>query len=320
VTEIEPLSPQPPTDRDRSTRLIVSGVFLCLLACCAFFFAVVTVASMLYVRRLPEVPETTQLGLGQVISGSLVYCIMGASLLTLGIGSIRRRRWARPLVLIVGWGWLVIGALVCLVMTAVLPIATEGLPPDPTARAAFYGCFGSVLGFLGIVVPLLLVGLYRGADVRATLAAHDPQERWTDRIPTPLLGLSFWLGFSAVSSLLSAFNPILLIGSRIVTGPIAVATYVATAVVMAGVAVGLARRSRIAWWTGVAIFALWSIGSAFTLPRVDFDEVMAQMNTAQPAGAPDMSFLFHDPRFFVSMALVWLGTIGYFVYVRRYLR
>jgi len=320
VTEIEPLSPQPPTHRDRSTRLVVSGVFLCLLACCAFFFAVVTLASMLYVRRLPEVPETAQLGLGQVISASLVYCVTGAVLLTLGIGSIRRRRWARPLVLIVGWGWLVIGVVVCLVMTAVLPVAAEGLPPDPTARAAFYGCFGAVLGLFGIVIPLLLVTLYRGTDVRATLAAHDPQERWTDRVPTPLLGLSLWLGFGAVSSLLSTLNPMLLVGSRIVTGPIAVATYVATAAVMAGVAVGLARRSRIAWWIGVATFALWSAWSALTLPRVDFDEVMARMNTVQPAGAPDMSFLFHDPRFFGSMALVWLGTIGYFVYVRRYLR
>lgn len=320
MTEAVPSPPEPPAYRDRSTRLIVSGVFLCLLGCCAFLMALLTLASALLFQRHPKVQGASQLGLGQAVYGSLFYCGVGAVLLALGVGSIRRRRWARPLVLILAWGWLVWGLLVGLVVTAVLPAATEGLPPDPTARAVFYGCFGTIMGLLGIVVPLLLVGLYRGADVRATFVAHDPRERWTDRIPTPLLGLCFWLGVGVASSLLSTLNPLLLIGSKIVTGPAAAAVYVATAAIMAAVAAGLARRSRLAWWGGIALFAVWGVWSAVTLPRLDYDEVVQRMNGMQSSDVPDMSFLFHDPRFIGAMLTVWLATIGYFVYVRRYLR
>ena len=319
MSDIDATPPTPDGHRDRSTRLVVGGVLLCLAGAGALLLAVMMLGSTLYVRRVANVAETAQLGLGQAISGLLLYSGVGAALVTLGIGSFLRRRWSRPLVLVVAWGWLACAVFVGLVMTAVLPIMNRELASGPAPTVAIYGCLGALFGLFGILAPGALIGLYSGQDVRATLAARDPRERWTDRIPLPLLGLSVWLGFGAVSSLLTVFHPVLLFGSKILTGPVAILVFLVNGGIMGAVAVGLARRSRTAWWVGILTFVVWGVWSAVTVPRVDVDELMRATGGVQPPQAPDMLALFHDPRFLGGMILIWLVMVGYFLYARRYL-
>src|SRR5438128_2485210 len=41
----------------------------------------------------------------------LIYLAIGACFITLGIGSMMSRRWARPLILVLSWMWLITGVM-----------------------------------------------------------------------------------------------------------------------------------------------------------------------------------------------------------------
>lgn len=317
--------PETSSHRDRSTRLVVGGVLLILLGALALLLALVMLASAVFVAQAPEIEgaaPTTQLEPAQTVPGLLVYGGGGAVLLTLGIGSCLRRRWVRPLVQILGWGWLVIGVLTLVMMVRVIPIVQESLPTDadPAAGGVVVGCMGAIFGLFGILAPVGLLLLYSGRDVAATLADHDPEPRWTERVPTPLLGLSLWLGVAAVGTMLSSLYAVLPLGGRIVTGVPAVLVYLVSGGLFAVVAIGLARRSRAAWWLGLATFVAWGAWSAWTLPRTDFEELMRLMGTPpnQP-GVPDLAALYQEPWFLAWTVVGWLGLMGYLVFVRRYL-
>jgi len=305
---------------DRRKRLLVGGILLMVMGCGAALLGLGSAASVLIMQRVPEAQQVSHLKPVQAIPGLLMYCGTGAVLLVLGFGSVLRRRWSRPLILVVSWAWLAMGILTSLMVVSMVPALQGALPAEPGVAAVIYGCFGVVFGLFGIVVPAILLALYSSREVAATLAALDPEPRWTDRIPTPLLGLVLWVGLTAVAMVPSSLYALLPVGGRLVTGPIAVAAYLVAGGVFAAVAVGLARRSRLAWWAGLAAIIVWSGWSAMTLPRMDFDEIMRRMGVVQQPGVPDMSAMYQSPWFLGPMVLVMLGMAAYFFYVRRYLR
>src|SRR6185503_5809038 len=49
-----------------------------------------------------------------LLMGMILYAGVAALMITLGIGSIRRRRWVRPVLLVLAWIWLIsgIGAMI----------------------------------------------------------------------------------------------------------------------------------------------------------------------------------------------------------------
>ena len=53
---------------------------------------------------------------GQLLSAAATYGFLAAALITLGIGSVQFRRWARALTLIVSWYWLLMGALITVLL------------------------------------------------------------------------------------------------------------------------------------------------------------------------------------------------------------
>jgi len=306
--------------KDRRKRLLVGGILLMLMGCGALLLGLGSAASVLMMQHLPETQQVSHLRPIQAIPGFLMYCGIGGVLLVLGFGSVLRRRWSRPLILIVSWGWLAMGFLTLFMAVAMVPVLQQSLPAEPGVGAVVYGCFGVTFGLFGIVVPAIFLVLYSPRDVAATLAALDPETRWTDRIPTPLLGLVLWLGLTAGAMVPSCLYALLPVGGTFVTGPIAVAVYLVAGGIFVAVAVGLARRSRLAWWTGLITTLVWGGWSAATVPRIDFDEVMRHIGMAQQPGVPDMGAMYHSPWFLGPMVLIWLGLVAYFLFARRYLR
>ncbi len=309
---------EPPTHRDRRTRLLVLGALLVLLGCGAVLVGGFTLLSVLAISRLGT---ASHLRPAQMIPSLLVYPAAGAVLITLGIGSIRCRRWARPLVLVLAWTWLVVGVSTCLLLFVMLPRILESMPSaQPGVTHAALGCMGAVFAVLGILVPLLLVLLYRGPDVRATFAARDPTPRWTDRVPTPLLGLSLWMASGAVGTLVSVGHAVFPAGPVLLTGWPAVALVLALAVLWGYLAVGLARRSRAAWWTALATTLATAAWGLFAFPRTDFQALGRAMGLTRQPGMPDVLAMFRSPWFLAFMAVAWATMFAYLLFVRRYLR
>src|SRR5262245_30839440 len=83
----------PPSVRDRTAGLVVFGIFeLVLGSCCSLMFPF-TLLGLLAGLSVPASQPPPPLG-ALVLSSSL-YGGLGAFFITMGVGSIRARRWAR---------------------------------------------------------------------------------------------------------------------------------------------------------------------------------------------------------------------------------
>jgi hypothetical protein len=315
----EETRPATPDHRDRSTRLFVVGIFLIVLGCCSILLGAFSAVTLLI---LPETPEAPQYGVAQMVQGLLVYVGLGAFLIALGVGSIRARRWVRPLVLILGWSWLAMGVLGGLMSAFMMPWMLDAFAAeDPALPWVMVGCFGTMFGLFGVLAPVALILLYRGRDVAATLDARDPREVCTDKIPTPLLGLVLWLAYGALAMVASSLYAVFPMGETILTGAPAVAVSLAFAALWGYLAVQLARRDRTAWWVAVVAVVAMVAWALTVFPRTDWNELLRLMGTPvdQP-GMPDFAAMYQSPWFLAWMGVIWAGMLAYLLFVRRYLR
>jgi hypothetical protein len=115
--------PEMPAYHDRGTGLVVFGVFQIILGLLASLMVPFVVLGAFMSRLAPGGAMRP----GQVLSGVATYAFAAAALLALGIGSVRMKRWARALTLVTSWYWLIMGALVTVLVTAVLPVTMRGV-------------------------------------------------------------------------------------------------------------------------------------------------------------------------------------------------
>jgi hypothetical protein len=250
-----------------------------------------------------------------------MYLVAGVVLVTLGVGSILARRWARDLSLLAAWAWLVVGVTTTAAMIFFVPRLMPVPPPDQAqTMTAVLTCMIFVCAILGVVVPIALILFYRSPNVRATCIALDPHPRWTERVPLPLLGLSLWNVLTGLSMIGMSFYAILPLGARIVTGPIAVVVYCALGVVFLYVGWGLYQRSVVAWWAGIAYGVLVAIWVVVVFPRLDYAKLIAAMKLPKTPGMPDLANIYRNPWFVSYAVVLWLLYFGYFGFVYRYIR
>lgn len=293
--------------------LVELGMGALLLLMLAFMALMMIVAAGQRTAGLAPMP------LRQMAVTLLTYLLAGVVLIGLGVGSILQRRWARDLSLIVAWMWLVLGTTTGIFMLAMAPFlnqATHAMPPE--ASVIMFTCLGVVLGVFGIAIPAAMVLFYRSPNVRATCMAADPVPRWTERAPLPLLGLSLWLAFSAFCMGGMSFYAVLPLPDRIVTGVPAIAAYGVQAVLLFYLAWGLFMRSHAAWWIGLLYGLATAIYGAVVFPRVDVQKVVRAMGVAETPGMPDLGPIYHNPWFYGFLGVMWIGYVGYFLFVRRY--
>lgn len=308
----------PPAFRDRRTRLRVLGVLLVVLGACCLLLAGFTALGALATARFAPGAHLRPV---QVLQGLLFYLVAGAAVIALGVGSFLCRRWARPLVLVLAWAWLLLGVSTSVMLFGLLPRILGSMPAaEPAATHFVVGCMGAVSALLGILAPLVLLLLYRGPDVRATFAAHDPTPRWTDRVPTPLLGFSLWMAATALGMLSALGYAVFPVGPVLLTGAPAVALELALAALWGYLAIGLARRSRAAWWTALAATLATGGWLLYAVPRTDFQAFGKAMGLVQQPGMPDVTAMYGSPWFLEVMAVVWAAMLGYLLFVRRYVR
>src|ERR1039457_2140959 len=205
----EPNPPIPPIEaaplpayKDRSTGLVIFGILTLLLGCLAGLFVPLILFGQMMAAKAPNAPPVNH---ATMLRGMAVYGLLAVALIWLGIGSIQARRWARALLLIFSWSWLVMGIVMLVVMAFVMPKIMANLPAtapagQPAVPAAAMGAVMAVmslfLGFFFIVLPAVWTFFYNSRHVKATCETRDPVTRWTDACPLPVLGLCLWLLFS----------------------------------------------------------------------------------------------------------------------------
>ncbi|HEY4594664.1 MAG TPA: hypothetical protein VIJ61_19755, partial [Thermoanaerobaculia bacterium] len=250
---------------------------------------------------------------------------------TLGVGTLMGRRWARSIMLVASWSWLLSGVFGMIVMFFILPKMTAAISATAGGGASdsgmgmmIMGCVTVVVGLLYIVLPGILLLFYRGPNVKATFEAKDPNIPWTDRVPKPVLALTLLFGAMTVFALAGTTYSVLPVFGYILTGFQAVLGFLVLGAVSALLAWAVYQRRPGAWW-GVLAWTLFGAVHTFFFFKNGgaglrkMYEAMGtpaiQLEQLEKMGIYD---LWSNPAVLALVALGWLGWIGFLIWVKRY--
>ncbi len=299
--------------RDRSTRLTLLGVVALLVGAVWLMLAGFSLLLPLIARTMPGVhadPRTAAVG-------ALTYGIVGGSFLLAGIGSIRRRRWVRSVMLVLGWTWLITGVLVSAVVAIAFPSiagiasAQGSVLPDGWVPALRLLAVGVSLLF-GVALPAVFVVVYRDPDLDATCRAANPGPGWTDGKPPAVLGLSLAMGLAGAISLPMVFQPVVPLFGRLVTGGPAALLTLLVAAACGWVARETYRERVSGWWGALLLLVGIGITTTWTMAAVPPEQWLQAM------GYPDeQQGLMSDDMATAGAWLSGLLTVATVVYLAR---
>jgi len=316
---------------DRSTALVVFGVFHLLVAL-FFLFGLALMTSAAFLQgALPEpdgAAAVAQPGTGGLLGVAMIYLLIAGAFGWLGVGSILGRRWARALSLVVGWYWLITGALSFVFVVilwgsiaemiessmASVPEASGGSPEGMTGFVLSFMLL--IIGLFGILAPGALVLFYRSPDVRATCERKDPTPRWTDTRPLPILALMMLhLGPALGVFYLPASNYVTAAFGRVISGEVAFLYTGAMAVASLWCAWRLWHLDVRGWWGAVAFWVASGISSAFLF----VGDTQAQLYEAMGL-ADDQAFTIPFSEMGPLAALSSLAFLIFLLYTKQFMK
>lgn len=299
--------------KDRSAGLILFGAFQILLG----LGCVCVVLGMAAATEMQSRPGAPPVPAASAISNIVIYGLLAVYFFSVGVGSIRKRRWARALSLALSAMWLAVGVAAIAVVVVLLPRLMTIFPPSQTTF--FATLLFAVLAVVYILIPLALVLFYRSPHVKATCEAKDPVPRWTDRVPLPILSLVIAMAFSAAAVLVSLSYGIAPIFGTIFTGAPAAMILLAFAGLCAYLSVQLYRMKRSAWWTSLFLIILGMVNAVVTFSQVDLEKLYEQMGVMTPQlRAMHLVDLYRDPMLWICVGVLWLAAIVYVIWTRRF--
>jgi hypothetical protein len=304
-----------PEFKDRSLGLVIFGLVEILIGvCCALLGPLILAAGSLMGTA----------DLRSTVPSAVLYTVVAAVFIWLGVGSIRARRWACVLTLSLSWIWLVTGICSMVVGAWLVPVMLRGmvagsdLPPNFVFVVSLV-VFG-VIGFLYVLLPGAFVLFYRSPHVVATCRARDSQPQWTDDLPPRLLTLVIVWALAAVSVLvMPAYGFVVPFFGVVLSGASGAVVWFAILAGCVALAWGSARRAPWAWWGGFVAVVVATLSSVITAVCVDPAKFVLAM------GLPEEQMVLLSgivmPGRWV-MALIWVvvwGTfLGYLMTVRRF--
>jgi len=318
-----------PDYKDRSTGLVVFGILTLLLGCLAGLFVPLMLFGQMMAAKTPNAPPVNH---ATMLPGIAVYGLLAVALIWLGIGSIKARRWARALLLIFSWSWLIMGIFMTVVMPFFMAKVFANLPPNantgqpmmpPGAIAAMV--IGMTIFFFVffVLVPAVWTFFYNSRHVKATCAARDPVTRWTDACPLPVLAISLWTWLAVPMMLVMPLTGLAVMPcfGVFVSGLTGSLFCLAIAAVWGWAGWWLYRLDVRGWWLILVAMVLFTVSALLTYAHHDIMELyqlqglpQAQIDQIQKMG------MFTGNRMSWFTALFTLPFLGYLVFIKKYLR
>ena len=313
--------------KDRSVGLIVFGILTILLGClCGSFIPLVLIGHVASAKA-----TGTPQSLSTLLPATVLYSFLAVALIWLGIGSIKARRWARALLLIFSWSWLIIGVVCSVLMMLILPKIMANLPSggtsdQPAMPAAALGAVmlitGLIFGVFFVIVPAVWTFFYNSRHVKATCLVRDPVTRWTDACPLPVLGMCLWLAFSVPMMLIMpiAGRGVMPFFGVFLSGVPGSILCLVVAAVWAYSAWSLYKLQRQGWWLILIAMCVFIVSALLTYARHDVMEMyrLAGYPEAQLQQIQKFGWLSGN-RMMWLMAFSMLPFLSYLLLIRRFL-
>jgi hypothetical protein len=327
---IPPVQAAPlPDYKDRSTGLMVFGILTLLLGCLVGLFVPLMLFGQMMAAKAPNAPPANT---AVILPGLAIYGCLAVALIWLGIGSIKARRWARALLLIFSWSWLIMGIFMTAIVPFIMAKVFSNLPANAkTGQSAMPpGTITGMVIFMTlffivfyVVVPAIWVFFYISRQVKATCEARDPVTRWTDACPLPVLGFSLWTGLAVPMMLLWPLtgHAVMPFFGVFVAGLPAALFCVVVAAVWGLAAWWLYRLDVRGWWLILVGMVLFMVSGLLTYAHHDIVELY-QLQGYPPAQIEQMQKigLLTGNRMSWMMVLITLPFVGYLLFIKKYLR
>jgi hypothetical protein len=331
----EPYPPTPtveasplPDFKNRSTGLIVFGILTILIGCLCGLLILLMLFGQAMAAKGPNPPPRNA---SAILPAIFIYGGLAVTLIWLGIGSILARRWARALLLIFSWSWLIMGICMTAVMPFVMSKSFANLPPNAkTGQPAMPpgAITGMVIGMtifffvFFVLVPAVWTFFYGSRHVKATCEARDPVPRWTDACPLPVLAFCLWTWLAVPMMLVMPLTgqAVMPCFGVFVSGLTGSLFCLVIAAVWGTAGWWLYRLEMRGWWLILIGMVLFMVSTLLTYAHHDIIEMyqllgypQAQIDQIQKIG------LFTGKRMGWFTALCSLPFLGYLFFIKRYL-
>lgn len=315
------IAPPSPAYKDRRTGLILFGILEIILgAFCVLFLPLMVFGQMMAAKRTGN-----EFDFALVAPALLTFSALAASLIWLGIGSIQARRWARALLLCLGWMGLCLGVVALAIVIPTLGSMDAMMRQQgrelPSGVLGFVKIFTVVvIAVIYVLIPGALVLFYRSVNVKLTCENRDPVERWTDRCPLPVIAICLLQCWGAIYVvLMPRFSAAVPLAGFLVTGWLARVIWFGFAGLSLYAAWGFYRLRYRAWLIYTVAIVAFGLSSLATFSRIDL------LDYYRAVGMPDWQIrqIAASPLI-QSHALLWISALsivllgGYLLYLRRY--
>jgi hypothetical protein len=321
----------PPVYKDRRGWLIAFGVVEILIAC---FLVLMAAVMILAIPSMPKTPQQPPVPEGMFYAIGAFYLALAAGFVTVGVGSIRAREWARITMIVVSSIWLTFGFLGTLfsaiLMPAIMRQQQQSMPQQPHMPGGFQTTVLvitiAIQAVIMVVTPLLLLLFYCNKNVKATcqtssrsIGALPASSRW----PIPILVLIVWFSFGALSMVSVAFwVPAIAFFGVFVRGVPAQILFAVVAISYVYCAWAFYKLRQEGWWLAVVTSVFWLVSGVVSMivlgPARMLEESYKYMKIQPQLGTPfTLSPQAMTGGFIFSM-LLSAGFVALIVYCKRF--
>jgi hypothetical protein len=309
--------------KDRKVRLVVLGVLQIIFGVLCALLVPLMILVILVSAKVGKGPAEG-VSIKTMIPGVLVYVVLAVWFIWMGIGSIMARRWARALVLVSSWVWLITGVCAFVFVLVILPDISSKMGESgeiPKDAVLLMKCLmGSFLALFYVGIPGAFVLLYSGKSVKATCEYRDPRQRWTDKCPLPVLAVSFVFAVWAVSMLsMGLYKWAIPFFGSVVSGAMGAVIVLVLALVLAYIAWGTYKLDIKAWWCALLVHIGWSVSAIITFSTVSMEEFYEKMDfSRQQLDMMNRFNVMWESGMKLFIGLWAVAVLAYLIYVRGY--
>jgi len=311
--------------KDRSTGLMAFGIILLLMGALSAAMVLLMGASVMAVANAVD-GSAQQLNASAMIPVLFFYAALAVWFIWMGIGSIKARRWARALVLVTSWMWLVVGIMALFVMMAMMPdmydqMSKTGKVPEE-AIAVVKAVTIVFMAIFYIVVPGAFVLFYGSRHVKATCERLDGKVRWTDKCPLPVLAMSLASGFWALCMPnMGLYGWAFPFFGVILNGTAGACLALVFMLLLVYVAVGSYWLDIKAWWCALLIVITWGVSAVVIFSRIGLMELYQKMDYSEQQLEAVKGFAESMGSCMVWMSGLWgVIILLYLLYTRKFFK
>ena len=314
---------QAPVFKDRKAGLVLFGVLhIGLGGLCALMVPLMLFG--LAMSKTASSHAAQPLDTRTMVPGLALYALLAIYFVWVGVGSILARRWARALILVGSWLWLICGVSGLAVMGLILPdmyeqMGASGQMPKSLASVMLVSTL-AFMALLYVLWPGALVLFYGSKHVRGTCELRNPDPSWTDACPLPVLALSLLFGFWACSALfMSCYDWVTPFFGTLLSGPAGAFVVLCSTSLLAYLSWGTLRLSVRAWTCAVGLVFAWALSVGLTFSRHSLMDLYVKMQFPEEQLRLMKPLCEKHVPLMAAFCAVWFTVLlGYLLYVRRF--